>query len=66
MPAELNPAEVKELIAQLDDVCRQAQELSAQLRQTMIDRARRDQQHLSGNKPSQTQRRRTRREKPTL
>lgn len=62
---ELTPAEAKELIAKLDEVVRQAQEISAQLRQTMIDRARRDQQQLSGSKPRPAERQRTPRKKPT-
>ena len=42
MVRELTPDELKAILQKLDDVCRQAQELQKQLREKMIDRARRD------------------------
>jgi hypothetical protein len=40
--AELSPAQLRAILDKLDDVCRQAQELQKQLREKMLDRARRD------------------------
>ena len=39
---ELSPEELEAILHKLDDVCRQAQELQKQLREKMLDRARRD------------------------
>jgi hypothetical protein len=45
---ELTPDEIKALIAKLDDVCRQAQELQKTLKRKMVERARHDQQDRRG------------------
>jgi hypothetical protein len=39
---ELSPAEIRAILDKLDEVCRQAQDLQRQLREQMLDRARRD------------------------
>jgi hypothetical protein len=39
---ELSPDELHAIVQKLDEVCRQAQELQKQLREKMLDRARRD------------------------
>jgi hypothetical protein len=39
----LSPEELQRLLDKLDEVCRQAQEIQRQIRQQMIDRARREQ-----------------------
>jgi hypothetical protein len=38
----LTPAQIRDLLAKLETVCEQAQELQAQLRQAMVERARAD------------------------
>jgi hypothetical protein len=40
--ADRTPAEIKALIAKLDEVCRQARELQKTLRLQMLDRSRRE------------------------
>ena len=51
--AHLTPDELQTLLDKLDDVCRQARELQKQLRQQMIERARRDQPARRGLLPQE-------------
>jgi hypothetical protein len=46
--AEISPSKLQELLAKLDEVCRQARELQRTVRQTLADSRRRDRADLSG------------------
>jgi hypothetical protein len=46
--AEISLARLQELLAQLDEVCRQARELQRTVKETLADSRRRDRTDLSG------------------
>lgn len=47
---ELTPQELAKLLEKLDDVCRQAQELAQQIKQTMAARKRGDYQSVDADR----------------